>query len=142
MANQHTASPWPNRFWEKTRVTQSGCIEWIGHIDKHGYGRVSIPKTRKICLAHRVAFALAHARDPEAQLDHVCRNRRCVNAAHLREATPIENAANGRWALATKCANGHPWDKTNTYHRPDRPKHRSCRVCNRASVSRYQEAKP
>ena len=101
-------NPWPARFWAKTRKADNGCIEWIGAFHPSGYGRVKPPWMGNSTWAHRVAFRLAHGRDADPMLDHICRNRACVNASHLRECTAKENAANGAKALQTHCLRGHP----------------------------------
>lgn len=138
MSNQHTALPWPDRFWQNTSPVPSGCIEWTAAIDRHGYGQCHLPISMEKRLAHRVAFAIAHGREPVMQLDHVCRNRRCVNVRHLREVTPKQNMANGARALATECKHGHPYSTENTYLWRGK---RHCRACNKANAARRKEGK-
>lgn len=55
------------------------------------YGSLTISGRRH--AAHRVAWILAHGRDiPEGLfIDHLCCNKRCVNAEHLEAVTPGEN---------------------------------------------------
>lgn len=129
LANNPAKIPWPGRFWANTTPTPSGCVEWAKHINRDGYGRVWVPPLRRVLNAHRVAFALAFGREPTMELDHICRNRRCVNPDHLREASRLENAANGRWAMAVACMRGHAWDEVNTYWYKGS---RNCRACHRA----------
>jgi len=69
----------------------TGCHEWQGALNQ-GYGSFSIRNSTY--PAHRVAYVQAHGEPaPGMVIDHVCRNRRCVNAAggHLRPLTAAEN---------------------------------------------------
>lgn len=122
----HKILPWPQRFWDKTEPGEDACINWNGATSAAGYGVIWVTEKQKICLSHRVAFTLAHGREPRMEIDHVCRNMRCVNHEHLREATPHENMMNSSWAFKSECPKGHPYDKANTImHRGQR----FCRAC-------------
>lgn len=69
----------------------TGCHEWQKARNSRGYGVVW--HDGRLRLAHRVSFFLAHGRWPAAGLvvDHICNNKGCVNAAHLRELTNSQN---------------------------------------------------
>lgn len=83
------------RFWEKVRKgNPDDCWEWQAARNGSGYGQFAIetkrPKTgwRKNSLAHRAAYELEVGPIPDGfHIDHLCRNRLCVNPAHL-EAVP------------------------------------------------------
>jgi hypothetical protein len=90
------------RFWSKVdkngpmHPTLGRCWLWTAGItagDRGGYGRFWF--NGKDCLAHRIAYQLAGKTIPDGlEIDHRCRNRRCVNPRHLREATNKQNHEN------------------------------------------------
>lgn len=91
-------SRWPSqdatfaqRFYARCEVDPaSGCHNWTGSLNSKGYGRLMVDNVRR--AAHRVAFQLAGGTIPDGlQIDHLCRNRRCVNPAHLEPVTNREN---------------------------------------------------
>lgn len=123
---------------------EGDCLVWTGALTAHGYGKFRFEG--KIRLAHRVAWFLSiGARlDSKTTLDHLCRNRACVNAAHLEPVSLAENILRSPIqpttinAMKTHCKRGHPFDAANTYVSPGRG-HRSCRACSRtASAERYR----
>lgn len=139
------------RFWLK--VTKDGpipahaphlgrCWQWIGANRGSGYGIFMI--TRQDAISpHRFAYeALVGPIDDERhQLDHLCRNRACVNPAHLEPVTCRENllrsplTLNARNAAKTHCPQGHPYDAENTLRTRDGK--RVCRTCARAATRRW-----
>jgi hypothetical protein len=78
----------------------SGCWLWFGCVNSKGYGQMKTP-TRAV-LAHR--FAYEQFRGPLMVgfvLDHLCRQRCCVNPDHLEQVTQAVNLARGgRWQEA------------------------------------------
>ena len=90
-------------------------------------------------IAHRLVYKLIVGDIPEGlELDHLCRNRPCVNPGHLEPVTHAENVRRGA-ALRTHCKQGHEFTAENTYRMPRGPRvgARHCRACNRAAVARY-----
>jgi hypothetical protein len=131
-------------FW--SRVDRRGpdeCWPWTATIDANDYGLFSakIDGVWKTKRAHRLAYEELVAPFPDGlTLDHLCRNRGCVNPAHLEPLTLKENILRGTCppalnAVKTCCPKGHPYDDKNTYM--DRQGWRRCRECARVTDRRW-----
>jgi len=119
------------RFWSKAIVRgQDDCWPWVAAVTHTGYGRINIGGTIK--RAHRIAYELVKGPIPEGlELDHLCRNRACINPDHLEPVTHAVNMRRGYSANAAKthCPQGHEYSDANTYTYSDG--RRMCRHCQR-----------
>jgi hypothetical protein len=130
------------RFWSRVDVPYqpSCCWEWNDALTPKGYGRFYIGDDSY--QAHRVAYALLIGQpDPNLTLDHLCRNRKCINPDHTEEVTNKQNILRGYTPIAqnkrkTACPKGHPLTPDNVYLRADGS--RRCRICTCAYVCKRQ----
>jgi len=126
------------RILPRVCVKPSGCWEWTGGVNHRGYGIVKIGG--KSYRVHRLFYELTVGPIGEGyELDHTCRNHRCINPDHLEQVTHTENMRRGYYALKECCPKGHPYNEENTYVRPDG--RRKCRLCARDASSKWRASK-
>lgn len=120
-------------FWQRVdRREPHECWEWIGGNNSKGYGRF-FTRDRRGIAAHRVSMAIAGQlrQDDNLVVDHICRNRKCVNPGHLRMLSPSENVLIGIGVTAQNarkraCKLGHPLEGENLAYSQGT---RQCRAC-------------
>ena len=124
------------RFLGRIQPDAGGCWLWAGGLNGYGYGQFSMGRGVN-ALAHRLSYALfAAPLKPGLTIDHLCRNRGCVNPDHLEQVTGVVNTLRGFGAPAQNarrdaCVNGHLFTEENVYRRRDRNGGRECRECRR-----------
>lgn len=96
---QRQPGPVAPRFWSKVlKGAASVCWPWLAALQSGGYGLFWVKRGDRWrgTTAHRVAYELTHGSAPDGlEIDHLCRNRRCCNPAHLEAVTRIENQRRG-----------------------------------------------
>jgi hypothetical protein len=131
------------RFWSRVEKT-STCWNWTDWIRQDGYGRFFVDGKTK--YAHRVAYELLKGPIPTGlTLDHLCRNRKCVNPDHLEAVTNKANILRGKAPQAknarkTHCKKGHPLSGDNLYINPKGE--RNCRTCQDENRKKFLRTNP
>ena len=129
-------------FWDRaSRGKADECWEWLG-VRRNGYGRYW--DGSRMVQAHRHAYEALVSPIPDGLvIDHLCRNRACVNPAHMEPVTPRENTLRGespsaKAARKTHCYKGHPFSPDNTSIKPTGE--RRCLTCHRERERGRREA--
>lgn len=82
------------RVLSRIEYSMTGCWVFLGCKTERGYGHVR--DRGKMRMAHIISYEHFIGQIPEGkELDHVCRNRPCVNPAHLEPVTHQENVRRG-----------------------------------------------
>lgn len=127
--------PLIHRLMRQVRIDlATGCWQWLGYRMPSGYGRVGVAGQSR--LAHRISYIEFRGQILDGlTLDHVCRNRNCINPWHLEAVSAAVNAMRGdgpcaRNARKAYCKKGHALNPTNTYLSEQG---RHCRPCRAAA---------
>lgn len=81
------------RFWAKVNKTAS-CWLWTAATHNAGYGVMRLDGRNE--FAHRISLKLSGVDIPAGfDVDHLCRNPRCVNPSHLEPVSHKENVRRG-----------------------------------------------
>lgn len=125
---------WIARFWRKVAVAaNSDCWTWCAGKNGNGYGQFFLDGQNR--LSHRISLNLFGVQIADGLVvDHICRNRSCVNPAHLRvvdrRTNALENSSANAYfnTLKTHCPKGHPYSGENLIVWRNK---RMCRTCRR-----------
>lgn len=139
---------------ENFEVDDNGCWVWTGRLQSEGYAAMTWKQDGiyHIPGGHRVVLhAIGQPVPRDKVVDHLCRNRACINPDHLEVVVQRENilrspiAPGALNAAKTHCANNHPYSEENTYvytfKRGRKTTVRVCRTCRRASRERRRAAR-
>ena len=104
-----------NRLISNVLFEDKGCWTYTKSLN-WGYGRIKIKG--RMMRAHRVSYLLFVGCIPgNLEIDHLCRNKACINPTHLELVTHKINMNRRGYSPPTKdyCSRGHPRTPENLY---------------------------
>ena len=126
------------KFFSRIEV-KGVCWEWKA-AKSHGYGSSWL--NGKQIRAHRISYELFKGEIPKGyEIDHLCRNKTCVNPDHLEAVTHRENLNRSPCTIytinskKTHCPKGHELTGNNLL-KLNPPNRRNCRIC----YNRYKKS--
>lgn len=119
-------------------IRDSGCWQWIGYTPPPGYGRFTVNGRPK--SAHRVVWELiGNPVDPNLELDHLCKNKACVNPSHLEAVSHAVNTQR-RYGIGL-CKRGHKLTDNNVVmdikNKKTNRLGRQCKTCKRMMTKKW-----
>jgi hypothetical protein len=120
--------PAPERFQTYYEINSAtGCWEWTLCLNQGGYG--VFHTNNKQWKAHRFAYQILIGPIPEGlTLDHLCKNKKCVNPEHLEPVTQYVNTVRGKGSSSLYCSKGHAMFGEHLYFNDG---NRRCQKCKR-----------
>lgn len=125
-------------FWEHVHVG-GVCWEWTRATDGKSRGREygRVKRGGKVWLTHRYAWEQLVGPIPDGMtIEHICRNKRCVNPDHLELLTLAENGRRNNNTRKTHCSKGHEYTPENTHVYEGKYRSRICKTCRSNRVRR------
>lgn len=115
------------KFLEKVEIVPGGCWGWKGRVSDNGYTYYR-SREHGVYHGHRMSYLLfVGPLDPDKEIDHLCRNKGCVNPDHLEQVTASTNLRRAKpW---TACDRLHPDAATRLGKRKDGRDY--CQECQR-----------
>jgi hypothetical protein len=131
----------PVSFSSKIKINaDTNCYIWIGY-KMYEYGEYNHKR------AHRFSWEQHNGVIPNGLfVDHICKNKLCVNIKHLRLVVPAinntenSNSFSARFKIRTHCKNGHEYTGNNYYIDTRGGNGRICRICQRMYRDRKRKS--
>ena len=96
-----------DRLMFRTALLLNGCWEWRGARNTKGYGTIRVDSYGPAKSAHRVAYSeMVGPIEEGLEIDHLCKNRACINPDHLEAVTRTVNVQRVDQRKGV-CKNGH-----------------------------------
>lgn len=123
-----------------------GCWRWKGYVTRAGYAGFRYDGASR--FGHKYGYERFIGPVPDGmELDHLCRNRACVNPVHLEAVTNGDNVRRGMGPPGinhrkTHCVRGHPFDSANTMLVPIRGRKNPTRRCRTCATEKHRPTPP
>ncbi|MDO4240762.1 HNH endonuclease signature motif containing protein [Micrococcus sp.] len=132
------------RIVSRARVVDAGFASpcWISDRARQPNGYTKLGYRGRTWLTHRLSWIVHRGGIPDGLvIDHLCRQRACVNPDHLEPVSTRTNLLRGEGFVAhqaqqQRCLRGHPLSGDNLYRSPSRPDSRECLTCRREATRR------
>ena len=122
-------------------IDKNDCWLFAGYKNEQGYGTISTYINHKpgYQYAHRASYETFVGAIPDGLvIDHLCKNRCCINPDHLETVTNRENIMRGEAVLShkriTHCPRGHEYTDINTVY-----SNRGWRICKTCKADRREK---
>lgn len=103
------------------------CWPWKGAINPDGYAHNMVDGSGGKTYPHRMMFKWFKWDIPDGMtIDHLCKNRSCMNPDHMEAVTHEVNLSRNKRAY---CRRGHPQVEENRYYPPSNNGSGRCLLC-------------